>query len=375
MSFAVPSFTTGALTGSGLRIPSFVSGAFTDTGLFIPSFVTGEIANAGLRIPLFVTGALVETRDLLIPLFLVGDFRNERARDSSAVMGSTAVAAWNPVGLVVPGAAVVSGPIVATWNTRAVAISSSTITSTGTPGQAIFIGVTSSAAITGSGASPTIFFEVVASSSVLSGPVSAQRVTSAIVTGTAVLNGVVLGQASYRVSAASTAEIISGIQFLQDYWDGWAFNLNTNAASFYENFKFNSFARIGKNYYGCNETGIHLLGGDLDGTARIDSTITTGTSDLTEEGVGGFKGDIQKRVPYAYISARSAETMTLTCLVEGQEFTYTFRAPTEKVAVSRVDIGKGLLGTFWQFELKNQNGADFEMDSISVLAVPTTRKI
>jgi hypothetical protein len=274
---------------------------------------------------------------------------------SIAAIGSTAIANWNPVGLAAASAAVFIGA--------------------GEQNQAIFVGVTSSAAFASTGSSPTIFFEVVTSSAAVTGVGASIRDIQATVTATAVLNGAVIGQASYFVSAASTAEILSGIQFLQDYWDGWAFNLNTAAASFYENFKFNSFARIGKNYYGCNETGIHLLGGDLDGAAQIDSTITTGTSDLTVEGVGGFKGDIQKRVPYAYISAKSPETMTLTCLVEGQEYAYTFRAPKDKVAVSRVDIGKGLLGTFWQFELKNQNGADFEIDSLSVNPVATTRKI
>lgn len=375
MSFAVPAFVTGALTGTGVKISAFVTGDLSSTGLRIPSFVTGDLSGTGLRIPRFVTGALTETNDLIIPSFLVGDFRDQTTGLSTAVMGSTALAGWNLVGLVVVGAVATTTPAGATWNTRGTALSSIALTSTGTPGQAIFVGVTSSAVFAGIAASPTIFFEVVGSSSAVSGAGLAQRVTYATVTGTAVLNGVVIGQASYQVSAASAAQIISGIQFIQDFWDGWAFNLNTQAPSFYENFKFNSFARIGKNYYGCNETGIHLLGGGLDGAAQIDATITTGISDLSEEGVNGFKGDISKRVPYAYISAKSPEAMTLTCRVQGQEYSYTFRTPTDEIAVSRVDIGKGLSGTFWQFELKNQNGADFEMDSLSVSPVATTRKI
>jgi len=216
-----------------------------------------------------------------------------------------------------------------------------------------------------------IFWEVVSSSTTIAGTLIDQRVVTATVTGTVTLNGTVIGSASYHVNAASSAQILSGIQFVQDFWDGWAFNLNTGAPSFYEGFKFNSFARIGSNYYGCSDSGIYLLGGDLDSAIAIDATVTTGTSDLSTD---KFDGGQVKYVPTAYIDARSVSPMTLTCRTEGQEYTYTFNTERTSMASARVDIGKGLKGTLWQFELKNVAGADFEAESMTVLVDPTKRR-
>jgi len=222
-----------------------------------------------------------------------------------------------------------------------------------------------------SGAAPTILWEVVASSAAVSGAGSNTRVKDGVVTGTMVVNGVVIGSASYQVSGLSITEILDGIKFVQQYWDGWSFNLNTKAPSFYENFKFNSFARIGKDYYGCNDTGIYLLGGDLDDTANIDAVITTNLSDLSTE---TYDGAQMKMVPNVYIAARSPEPMLLTCNVEGKSCTYKFRAGKTVIASTRADVGKGLQGTFWQFELKNQNGADFEIESLTAMPVAKSRK-
>ena len=232
----------------------------------------------------------------------------------------------------------------------------------------IFASVIDTAALVSSCAAPTILWEVVSSTTTITGAGAGTRRVEAVVSATVVLNGTIIGSASYRVSGLSTTQVISGIQFLQKYWDGWIFNLNTKAPSFYENFKFNSFARIGDKYYGCNDAGIYLLDGDLDDTLPINAVITTGTSDLTTD---KYDGATTKTVPYVYITARSPEPMLLTCNVEGNSGTYQFRAGKTVVAASRADVGKGIIGTFWQFELKNQNGADFDIKSL--IAAPVSR--
>lgn len=199
-----------------------------------------------------------------------------------------------------------------------------------------------------------------------------QKVVDATVTGTVTLNGTTIGQASYFVSAASVAEIISGIQFVQDFWDGWAYNLNTGAPSTYEDFKFNSFARIGSSYYGCNDTGIHLLSGDTDNGVAIAMTATLGTSDLS---VDKIPGDNIKTVPAVYVTAKSAEPLDLTCRTDGQEYTYTFRSNETTVTPVRVDVGRGLKGTLWQFEVTNQLGSDAEISVLEATVDNTDRRI
>jgi hypothetical protein len=239
------------------------------------------------------------------------------------------------------------------------------------PGQSFSGVVESTGAFTTTAASPTIFWEVVTTGITFGETVLGTRLIDATVTGTVTLNGAVVGSASYHVSAASEAQIQGGVQFIQDFWDGWAFNLNTGAPSMYEDFKFNSFARIGSNYYGCSDTGIYLLGGELDVAAEIDATVTTGYSDLSTD---KFDGGQIKHVTTAYLDARSVSPMTITCRTEGQEYTYTFDTDRANMASARAEIGKGLKGTLWQFELKNVAGADFEAESLTVLVDPTKRK-
>ena len=251
------------------------------------------------------------------------------------------------------------------------AVSSVNFAASGTPIQDLYPQVTSSAAATTRVQAPTILWEVVLGSAAVSGVTTNVRTKDVVVTGTLVINGAIVGSASYQVAGISTAEILDGIKFIQQYWDGWSFNLNTKAPSFYENFKFNSFARIGKDYYGCNDTGIYLLGGDLDDTANIDAVITTNTSDLSTETYDGAR---MKIVPNVYIAARSPEPMLLTCNVEGKSCTYKFRAGKKVIASTRADVNKGLEGTFWQFELKNQNGSDFEILSLTAMPVAKSRK-
>lgn len=230
---------------------------------------------------------------------------------------------------------------------------------------------TSVAAFVTTAASPTIFWEVVTTGITFDGAILGTRLVDAAVTGVVTVNGAVVGSASYHVSAASEAQIQDGVQFVQDFWDGWAFNLNTGAPSMYEDFKFNSFARIGSNYYGCSDTGIYLLGGELDVAAEIDATVTTGYSDLSTD---KFDGGQVKHVTTAYLDARTVSPMTITCRTEGQEYTYTFDTDRTNMASARAEIGKGLKGTLWQFELKNVAGADFEVESLTVLVDPTKRK-
>lgn len=232
--------------------------------------------------------------------------------------------------------------------------------------------VTGTGAFTTTASAPTIFWEVVTSTATATTTGTAPKLVDATVTASAVVAGTIVGTAAYHVSAVSLASIISGIQFLQDYWDGWAYNLNTGAPSTYEDFKFNSFARIGKNYYGCNGTGIHLLSGGTDAGGLINVTVTLGTSDLATDKI---PGDSLKNLPAVYVNARSDEPLVLTCRTEGDEYSYTFRASKSPMAVTRVSPGKGLSGTLWQLELTNQLGSDVEIGGLEPMVSSTKRRI
>jgi hypothetical protein len=216
-------------------------------------------------------------------------------------------------------------------------------------------------------AAPRVFVEEAASSAAVSSAAVASRIIDRAAV--SVFAAVAAGQAQavYVVSAQSIAAVVTGTQFVMDFTDGWAYNLDTGAASFYEGMKFNSFALIGGRYYGCNESGIHVLEGDRDGTDDIRATITLVTSRLDS--------DAEKMVPVAYVGARSAEPMLLTCRVEGAEYSYEFSRETATMEPARVKPGKGLRGVYWEFEVQNQNGADLELDTLEVITAPGSRRV
>lgn len=224
----------------------------------------------------------------------------------------------------------------------------------------------SSVSVSSSASSP-VFLVVLADSSVLAvHAASAYRLLDVAVDSNSALSTSAPVAAVYSVSAASLVSVLTGLQFVADFTDGWAYNLNTGAGSFYEGFRFNSFAMIDGEYYGANEAGIFRLGGDADDSAPIDMTITLGTSNLGSSRV--------KRVPTAYVGAQSDEPLVLTCRVEGQEYSYTFSRATATMAPAKVQIGKGLAGVYWQIELSNTAGADAEIDVLELLVAPSDRR-
>jgi hypothetical protein len=172
----------------------------------------------------------------------------------------------------------------------------------------------------------------------------------------------------YYVEAESLAHLISTVDFLNEYFDGYAYNLNTEAPSFYEQFKFNSFAQVGRDYYGMNEDGIHILTGDTDDGEDINAVMTTGLTD--------FDDSTLKTVPVIYASARSHKEMLLTARVDNYpDYSYTFIGKPAELAPVRVKLGRGLKGLNWQLELSNKDGAFIEIDALDVPTVSTSRKV
>jgi len=175
-------------------------------------------------------------------------------------------------------------------------------------------------------------------------------------------------QASYHLLAESIATIIDGIQYVNDYFDGWAYNLNNEAPSFYENFKFNSFAKLGQNYYGMSGDGIHLLSGDNDNGVDINSLIKTG--------MDNFDDPTLKTIPTIYASARSSKEIILNAKVdEHPDYDYSFIGKPGEIAPIRVKLGRGLKGLNWAIEIRNKDGAFIEIDQLEIPSVSTSRKV
>jgi len=216
--------------------------------------------------------------------------------------------------------------------------------------------------ISGTAYASRIYYEIGSSNATIGSTIEALRTINVSVIANALLASGAIGNARYNLVAESLAQLISGIIYVNDYMDGWAYNLNSQAPSFYENFKFNSFAKIGNQYYGLNNEGLHLLGANDDNGAEINALITTGISDFGELRI--------KKIPVIYAGARTEKPLTLTCSVDNNpDYSYEFISSSEGIAPTRVKLGKGLEGRYWKLEIANRDGGDFE---ISDLDIPIT---
>lgn len=147
----------------------------------------------------------------------------------------------------------------------------------------------------------------------------------------------------------------------------WVVNAETAASSRYEQYQFNSFAQIGGEYFGCRADGVYQLDGDDDAGEPVQAMVGFGKQ--------SFGTAAKKRVPTAYVGVSSGGKLYLKVLVEGAEYLYVARGDSEQLREQRFDIGRGLSATYFEFELYNEGGADFELDTVEFVVIPLGRRI
>ena len=145
-------------------------------------------------------------------------------------------------------------------------------------------------------------------------------------------------------------------------------NTVSTAVTAFENYQFNSFAKIGGKYYAADDTGLHRIDdGKLDETAAIQWAIQTGLLD--------FRSAMQKRMSDFYLAMRSEGDVTLTVSTDELDpYEYSLKPYEIETLKQRRDlIGKGMRGRYWQFGLSGDS--DFDMDAYNMAVVDTARRI
>lgn len=164
-----------------------------------------------------------------------------------------------------------------------------------------------------------------------------------------------------------------GLRLSGEVHTAWAMNLEGSMpVSQYENFDFNSFAEVGGEYFAANEEGLFRLGADTDAGQPIEAAIGSMMLDLDTSR--------QKRMQAAYIGYTASGRIVLKVRSEddGQVVEDWFEAQQQTAAAPRnqmVRIGRGLRSRYWQFELVNVDGADFELDSLEMYPIPLNRRV
>lgn len=176
----------------------------------------------------------------------------------------------------------------------------------------------------------------------------------------------------YDILVSESLAAIAGFTF-QDLgaYFGVSMNVKNQAVTEYDGFDFNSLARIAGNYYAARGDGVHLLSGDKDGTLRIDAVIRTGL-------LGSEKA--YRRVERAFLALRNSGKLVLKTIVRDldgnmRERWYETENTSDTIRGIRMKLAKGVKSHFWQFELVNKAGADFEIESLELVEIPLTRRV
>ena len=147
-------------------------------------------------------------------------------------------------------------------------------------------------------------------------------------------------------------------------------NANTLALTTYNNYNFNSFAKLGGKYYGAADDGIYELSGANDNGTQIAASVTLGKQD--------FNSELLKTMPSVYVGLSATGAMILKVVTDtGSARLYKLATPTNTTALQsgRFKLGRGVTSRYWQFELQNVDGSDFTLDSITLHTVVLSRRI
>ena len=157
-------------------------------------------------------------------------------------------------------------------------------------------------------------------------------------------------------------------------YSGWVMNTETLAPSQYQNYSFDSFAVHNDKHYGFGPGGTIRFDGGTDDGAPIPAWLRTFFMD--------FGTSTEKRVSDAYVGATNAGQLVLKVVSHDRgtgaknEDWYTVKTlPGTGAAMGRAQIGQGLRSTWWQFELHNVGGSDFELEEISFRPIMLDRRV
>lgn len=167
--------------------------------------------------------------------------------------------------------------------------------------------------------------------------------------------------------AVSSAETYAGVPLWDNAGETIVVNADTSAFSRYEGYGFLAYFHIGDDAYGLSRDGIFLLGGDTDAGLPIQASVHAGAVDAGTS--------LLKWASECYLAASSDGPLRLRVTVGDNAYVYTARSSSQEMQMQRVDIGKGLRATYFELEVINDNGDDFELDRIEFRSAPTSRRI
>lgn len=167
---------------------------------------------------------------------------------------------------------------------------------------------------------------------------------------------------------AVSALAVSSARAAEDYV-GVVLNTTTGAATTYTNMPFNSMTWFNGVVLAAGPDGIIALTGDTDRGDAVEAALAGGIADF---GSAQFK-----RVTTAYVGYRADGDLELT-LTADEHHTYSYRLlprQLDALHASRVKLGRGVDGRYWQWRVDNIDGAQFALDELALVVEPTSRRV
>jgi len=148
-------------------------------------------------------------------------------------------------------------------------------------------------------------------------------------------------------------------------------NIANRGVSEYNNFPFDSYGEFRNSYLASASDGIYLLEGDDDEGSNIQAQVETGMMD--------FNTTNYKTIPECYLGYTSDGDLVLKVYTNEQgnkkEVWYSLTRTKDTADTDRFVLSRGVKGRWFQFELVNRDGGDFEMESIEFFPVVLSRRI
>lgn len=181
----------------------------------------------------------------------------------------------------------------------------------------------------------------------------------------------VMLQSNSQLLLESTAEVSSDVWYKDPGRVAWLMNTETTAASWYDNFDFESIAQPPGKVLAVGPDGLYELGGSTDSGEQIDAEVVSGFADF-----GAAQTKRVDNLYFGYTSEGRISVTTETYESGHPPSTYFLEQRAANAPRnSRVTPGKGLWGRYWRMTIRNVDGADFEVHDATVDIAVSSRRV
>lgn len=146
----------------------------------------------------------------------------------------------------------------------------------------------------------------------------------------------------------------------------YALNMVRRGLTQFSSYNFNSFATHNGVTLAAGPNGIFAISGETDDGAAIDASFKIHSK--TEE---------FNRLRSAVVNYRADGDVVIAVIPDEQDegYEYILAKSGTNLSKGRAKLGRGIKAPNFQFELRNTDGADFEIDYIKIETTPTSRKV